>query len=148
MTPVAYIWGEDAWGIDRAAHDLTRAWAADDGSPLETWRAALDDEPGESDAGSSKRRTRLLDEIAVRLATSTMFGGGTLVVVRQPGGLLRETTARERTVALLATVAPGNGLCFVDLIGQDARGPAGSGVLRDAVAGGRRPGARDARAHP
>ncbi len=55
----------------------------------------------------------LLDEIAMRLATSTMFGGGTLVVVRQPGALLRETAARERTIGLLGSVAPGNGLCFV-----------------------------------
>ena len=135
MTALAYIWGDDAWSIDRAARDLAQTWAADDGTPLETWRASMDDDGGESDStGSGKRRSRLLDEIGMRLATSTMFGGGTLVVVRQPGVLLRETVARERTTALLDTVAPGNGLCFVDLIGQDAKGPAGSGVLRDAVA--------------
>ena len=132
---MAYIWGDDAWSIDRAARDLARTWAGDDGTPLETWRTSLDDEAGETDTGSSgKRRSRLLDEIEMRLATATMFGGGTLVVVRQPGGLLRETAARERTTALLDAVAPGNGLCFVDLIGQDAKGPAASGVLRDAVA--------------
>ena len=135
MTPLAYIWGDDAWSIDRAARDLAQTWAAEDGTPLETWRASMEDDAGESDIGSSgKRRGRLLDEIGMRLATSTMFGGGTLVVVRQPGPLLREAAARERTTALLDAVAPGNGLCFVDLIGQDAKGPAGSGVLRDAVA--------------
>ena len=138
MTSLAYIWGEDAWSIDRAARDLTRDWAGDDGTPLETWRASLDDDAGDaggSESGSAaKRRTRLLDEIGMRLASSTMFGGGTLVVVRQPGVLLRETAARERTTALLGAVAPGNGLCFVDLVGQDAKGPAASGVLRDAVA--------------
>jgi len=135
MTALAYIWGDDAWSIDRAARDLAETWAGDDGTPLETWRASMDDDAGESDsAGSGKRRSRLLDEIGMRLATSTMFGGGTLVVVRQPGALLRESAARERTTALLDTVAPGNGLCFVDLIGQDAKGPAASGVLRDAVA--------------
>jgi DNA polymerase III delta subunit len=135
MSALAYIWGDDAWSIDRAARDLAQTWAADDGSPLETWRASMDDDTGETDsAGSGKRRSRLLDEIGMRLATATMFGGGLLVVVRQPGVLLREAAARERTTALLDTVAPGNGLCFVDLIGQDAKGPAASGVLRDAVA--------------
>ncbi len=134
MIPVAYIWGEDAWGIERAARDLARDWAGDDGTPLETWRTSLDDDAGADTGSSGKRRARLLDEIEVRLATATMFGGGTLVVVRQPGSLLRETAARERTTALIGTVAPGNGLCFVDLVGQDAKGPAASGILRDAVA--------------
>jgi DNA polymerase III delta subunit len=135
MTSLGYIWGEDAWGIDRAARDLARDWAGDDGTPLDTWRASVDDDAGDTESGGSgKRRTRLLDEIAMRIASSTMFGGGTLVVVRQPGALLRETAARERTIGLLGSVAQGNGLCFVDLIGQDAKGPAASGVLRDAVA--------------
>lgn len=135
MTAIAYIWGDDAWSIDRAARDLADAWADADGTPLETWRASMDDDAGESESGASgKRRTRLLDDIGMRLATPTMFGGGTLVVVRQPGALLRESAARERTLGLLAALAPGNGLCFVDLIGQDAKGPAASGVLRDAVA--------------
>ena len=98
MTSLAYIWGEDAWGIDRAARDLAREWAGDDGMPLDTWRASADDDTGDAESGNAaKRRTRLLDEIAMRLASSTMFGGGTLVVVRQPGTLLRETVARERT---------------------------------------------------
>ena len=62
MTALAYIWGDDAWSIDRAARDLAHTWAADDGTPLETWRASLEDDTGESDsAGSGKRRSRLLD---------------------------------------------------------------------------------------
>ena len=136
MTALAYIWGDDAWSIDQLARGLAHTWAGDDGTPLETWRASLDEDTGDADPGTSsgKRRSRWLDEIGMRLATSTMFGGGTLVVVRQPGVLLRETAARERTTALLDAVAPGNGLCFVDLIGQDAKGPAAAGVLRDAVA--------------
>ncbi len=134
VTPIAYLWGEDAWAIDRAARDLARDFAGDDGTPLETWRTSLEDDVGADAGNSGKRRTRLLDEIEVRLATATMFGGGTLVVVRQPGNLLRETASRERTTALIGMVAPGNGLCFVDLVGQDAKGPAASGVLRDAVA--------------
>ncbi len=135
MNPVAYLWGDDAWSIDRAARDLAHTWAGDDGVALETWRTSMDDEAGESETGSSgKRRARLLDEVGLRIATPTMFGGGTLVVVRQPGGLLRESAARDRTIGLLQAVAPGNGLCFADLIGQDAKGPAASGILRDAVA--------------
>lgn len=133
--PVGYIWGEDAWGIDRAVRDLARTWAGDDGPSLETWRTSLDDDTGDTESGSNaKRRTRLLEEIGLRLATGTMFGGGTLVVVRQPGGLLREKASRERTIALIDAVAPGNALCFQDLLAQDAKGPAASGALRDAVA--------------
>jgi DNA polymerase III delta subunit len=68
------------------------------------------------------------------LATSTLFGGGTLVVVRQPASLVREGAARERLIGLLGSVAPGNALCFVELVAAGAKGlPQASATVRDAV---------------
>jgi DNA polymerase III delta subunit len=134
MTQLAYLWGEDAWAIDHAAAACATELAAPGMSPLATWRVSLDDDTEDSGSGSlAKRRARLLDEVASRLGTATLFGDGTLVVLRQPGGLLRETASRERTLALLDLVAPGNALCVTDLLAQDARDAAAQGILRDAI---------------
>ena len=134
MTQLAYLWGEDAWSIDHAAAGATTELADPGMPPLTVWRVSLDDDADDSGAGSvAKRRARLLDEVAARLGTATLFGDGTLVVLRQPGGLLREQTSRERTLALLELVAPGNALCVTDLVSQDAKEPAAQGVLRDAI---------------
>ena len=67
-------------------------------------------------------------------STAPLFGGGTLVVVPQPGALAAEATARERLLRLIRDVPPGNALCFTDLIASGAKGPAAQGVVRDAVA--------------
>ncbi len=137
---LAYFWGEDAFGLEQAARSWADALAAQAGQPLETWRTTAGDD---TDSGlgdsSAKRRTRLLEEIEQRLATAPMFGAGMLVVVRQPQSLLREATARVRTLALPGLVAPGNGLCFVDLIASGGRTAAGGSALLDAIgaAGGK-----------
>lgn len=134
MTRLAYLWGEDAWAIDHAAAACATELADVGMPPLTTWRASLDDDSDDSGAGSvGRRRARLLDEVASRLGTATLFGDGTLVVLRQPGGLLREQASRERTLALLDLVAPGNALCVTDLVAQDAKDAAAQGVLRDAI---------------
>lgn len=134
MTQLAYLWGGDAWSIDHAAAACATDLATPGMPPLVVWRASLDDDTEESGAGSvAKRRARLLDELASRLGTATLFGDGTLVVLRQPGGLLREQASRERTLGLLGLVAPGNALCVTDLVAQDAKDAAAQGVMRDAV---------------
>lgn len=133
VTRLAYLWGEDAWAIDHAATACATE-LADPGMPLAIWRVSLDDDTEDAGAGSvARRRARLLDEVASRLGTATLFGDGTLVVLRQPGGLLREQASRERTLGLLDLVAPGNALCVTDLVAQDAREPAAQGMLRDAI---------------
>jgi len=135
VTQLAYLWGEDAWSIDHAAAVCATDLAAPGMPPLTAWRVSLDDDADDTGAGSvAKRRARLLDEVAARLGTATLFGDGTLVVLRQPGGLLREQASRERTIGLLGIVAPGNALCVTDLVAQDAKDAAAQGVLRDAVA--------------
>ncbi len=132
-TPLAYLWGEDAWAIDDASSRCATDMAAPGGPPLQPWRVSLDDDPDDGGGSAARRRIRLLEDLETRLATATLFGDGTIVVLRQPGGLLREAAARERTIGLLERVAPGNALVITDLVGQDAKGPAASGVLRDAV---------------
>ena len=133
--PVAYFWGEDAWSIENAARSFAAALSAEAGTTLEIWRTSGDeDDSGDGAAASASRGGRVLDQIAERLSTATLFGGGTLVVVRQPGSLVREAAARERLIALIANVAPGNAMCFVDLLAQGSKGlPTQQGVLRDTV---------------
>lgn len=133
--PVAWFWGEDAWSIDRAVAEFGRRLAAEAGQPFDLWRA-----PGEDDGdaaetgGAAKRRNRVLDEITSRLGTATLFGGGTLVVVRQPGWIARESAGKARLAALITDVAPGNALVFAELAGQDGKVPASTDDLRAAVA--------------
>jgi DNA polymerase III delta subunit len=134
--PLAYFWGEDAFSIERAA----RAYAqrlTPPGDSMETFRANLDEDTGEGEGVSSsvaKRRTQTLDAIEQHLGMAPLFGSGTLVVVRQPAGLLAEKVARARLVGLAGSVPPGNALCVTDLITSGAKGPAAKGVLRDAIA--------------
>jgi DNA polymerase III delta subunit len=133
--PVAYFWGEDAYALEHAVTEF----AATLGTPQEAlaiWRASGDDDASDESAATAaagRRRDRLLSEIDQRLATAPLFGGGTLVVVRQPDTLIREGTARARLIAMVGRVPLGNGLCFVDLVASGARGPAGAGALHDAV---------------
>jgi len=133
--PLAYFWGEDAFSIERAA----RAYASrlsPPGEAMEVWRASLDDDAGDEGASAStaKRRTRALDGIEQHLSMAPLFGAGTLVVIRQPAGLLAEKEARQRLLDLAGNVPPGNALCVTDLTGSGAKGPAAKGVLREAVA--------------
>ena len=145
---VAYFWGEDAYGIDRAISEMAIRLGTP-GEPLAIWRTggdadSTDDGDASGNASAAKRRDRALADIEQHLATAPLFGGGTLVVIRQPDGLIREGTARARLIGLAAAVPPGNGLAIGDLVASGARTPAGAGVLAKAVqdAGG------DVRAFP
>lgn len=131
--PLAYLWGEDAFSIEQAANRWAAGLPSMVGEPAQVWRVGLEDDADGSSDGPARRRSRALDEIEQRLATAPLFGGGTAVVVRQPAALLRESAARARTLALLERVAPGNGLCFVDLVAAGAKAAAGSGALLEAV---------------
>ena len=135
---VAYFFGEDAFTIDQAIVALARELGGD--APLEIWRVDADEEPsgpvaGERHGGTSsggRRQTRVLDEIEQRIGTAPLFGGGTLVVVRQPGSLLGDKASRERILSFLAAVPPGNGLVFSELAaGRAART---TEAIRQAVA--------------
>jgi DNA polymerase-3 subunit delta len=117
---LGYYWGDDGYGIDRAADALGERIAAATGAPLERWRILA----SATDAAV----------IAARVATAPLFGGGTLAVVVEPGPLVRSREAREALVAVLGQVAPGNALAFLDPTDGSAKKTAALTALREAVA--------------
>jgi len=99
LAPLGYFWGDDGYGLEAAAAALGKS-VADGGEPLTTWRMS----------GATTR----VAEIAERVATATLFGGGALVVVDDPSPLLRARADRDALLATLAAVAPGNALVFLE----------------------------------
>ena len=137
-TNLAYFWGEDAWGMERAVRRMAIVLGDGDGTgdglvesatPLEIWRV---DAEAETSAGIGSA-ARLLDRIAERLGTAPLFGGGTLVMLRQPSPLLREKANRERLVALIGDVPPGNALAVTELADGGSRPSKAAEGLREAV---------------
>ncbi len=84
-------------------------------------------------ASAAKRRARALDGIEQHLGMAPLFGAGTLVIIRQPAGLLAEKEARGRLLALVGILPLGNALCVTDLTAAGARTPAARGALHDAI---------------
>jgi DNA polymerase III, delta subunit len=111
--PLAYYWGDDAYGLD-AALDAFRADPArfPAGSP-ERWRP-------ETDRGEP---ARLLAEIRERLATGSMFGAGSIAIIRGAGALIRSNDQRDLLLAALQTVAPGNGLAVLEETDSGTKDP-------------------------
>ncbi len=130
---IAYFWGEDAWAIERTGREFRASLEQAAGQPYDVWRTTGDEDDSSAEVAAGKRRDRIIDGIADHLAISPMFSAGTVVVVRQPGSLLREAAARERVLRLLGEVASGNALVFLDLLAAGGSGPAQQGVLRDAI---------------
>lgn len=98
--PLGYYWGDDTYSIERAADALARRVAGPDGEPLQRWRAS----------GAATTAAH----IGERVATGALFGGGTVAIVTEPLPLIRAKAARDELLAVLATVAPGNALAFLD----------------------------------
>lgn len=120
--PLAYYWGDDAYGLD-AAVDAFRNDAArfPDGAP-ERWRPEAERaEPG-----------RLLAEIQERLATGSMFGGGSLAILRGAGALVRSNAGRDQLLSAIETIAPGNGLAVVEETESGVKDPP-SKVVAEAI---------------
>lgn len=117
--PLGYYWGDDGHGLEAAAAELARRVAGPDGPALARWRTT----------GATTR----VAEIAERVATATLFGGGTIVVVEDPGPLLRAADEREALLATLSAVAPGNALAFLEPVDGSSRRAASLDALRDAV---------------
>jgi len=102
--PLAYYWGDDAYGLEAAVEALRNDPARFPGGPPERWRPEAErTEPG-----------RLLGEIRERLATGSMFGGGSLAILRGAGGLVRSNEQRALLLDAVASLAPGNGLAIVE----------------------------------
>lgn len=82
-----------------------------------------------------------LDELATMAATGSLFGNGTLLVVRDVAGIARGAAAKQRLAAIFASIAPGNGIALVDAKSRrpSTRDADGGGELAAlvAAAGGR-----------
>jgi DNA polymerase-3 subunit delta len=103
---LAYFYGDDTYGLVRAADAVLERLRGEAGD-VERWRVAGD--------------STSVGRIAERVATGSLFGGGTLVTVNEPGALVRSRDDRDALLGLLSTVAPGNGLVFVE--STDGSGP-------------------------
>lgn len=99
--PLAYFWGDDAYGIEAAVEGLRTGPAFSEGPP-ERWRAATD----------PNLAARTLAELRERAATGSLFGSGTLAIVANPGPLVRRNEDRDALIETLAALAPGNGVAF------------------------------------
>src|SRR4051794_6597155 len=120
--PLAYFWGDDAYGLEAAVEALRNDPVRFPDGPPERWRPEAErTEPG-----------RLLGEIHERLATGSMFGGGSLVIVRGAGALIRSNDQRDLLLGAIASVAPGNGLAVVEETESGAKDPP-SKALSEAI---------------
>ncbi len=117
--PLGYYWGDDSYGVNHAPDSLATRLAGG-GPPLDRVRL--------SGAETSAA------EIAEKVATATLFGGGTLVVVAEPAPLVATKPLAARIAEAIGAVAPGNGLAFLDTVDGTARRPASLDALRKTVA--------------
>lgn len=97
---VLYLWGDDEWAMERLVKSLADGIARDTGAPPERWRA--------------DGRTVGADAIAERVSIAPMFGGGTVAVVANATQLVRSKALREALDRVIASVAPGNALAFLE----------------------------------
>ena len=111
--PLAYFWGDDAWSLDAAVDAFRKdPGRFPEGAP-ERWRPDVDrGDPG-----------RLLGELREKLGTGTMFGSGSVAIIRGAGPLIRSADGRKALIGALANVAPGNGLVILEETESGAKEP-------------------------
>ena len=97
---VVYLWGDDEWTMERVIAALADGLARDTGAPPDRWRA--------------DGKTIAAEAIGERVQIAPMFGGGTVAVVSNPTQLVRSKALRETLDGVIATVAPGNALVFLE----------------------------------
>jgi len=112
--PLAYFWGDDDYVIGRQVDRLVAKVDAETGMPMERWDPWADARPA----------SQTVALLAERLTTATMFGGGTFVVVRKPGPLIKRNEDRDALVGAIANVAAGNGIAVIDVHRKDAKSAA------------------------
>ena len=111
--PLAYFWGDDAYGLDAALDAFRKDPNRFPDGPPERWRPESErTEPG-----------RLLGEIRERLATGSMFGSGSLAIISGVGALVRSKEGREAFNGVLETVAAGNGLVVLEETDSGTKDP-------------------------
>lgn len=115
---LGYFFGDDGYGLERSA-DAVLDRLREGGGTVDRWRTA-------GDAVSIGR-------LAERVGTASLFGGGTLVILVDPAPLLRSREDREAMAVLLRTMAPGNGLVFIERTDGSNRRAAAMTALEKAV---------------
>jgi DNA polymerase-3 subunit delta len=115
---LAYFHGDDAYGLDRAADAAFERFVAT-APGLERLRVS-------GDATSAGR-------IAERVATGSLFGGGTCVIVVDPSPLVRTRDDRDAVISLLEMVAAGNAVVFLETNDGSNRRPAALVAIEKAV---------------
>jgi DNA polymerase III delta subunit len=106
---LGYYWGDDDYALEAATDRLAARMGSGAVEPVERWRVR-------GDARSAPESSERIAQIAERVGTAPFFGGGTLVIVSEPGGLARWKKERPTVADLIASVAPGNGLAFVETL--------------------------------
>ncbi len=119
---VAFFWGDDDLAAGRAVGRMADAIASGSGGPVER----LDIR------GDRNQAMPLIGQLHERVATQSMFGGGTLGVVTNVGALTVTGEGRDALLAILPLIAPGSGIAFVESTASGAKEPGQKRVV-DAV---------------
>jgi DNA polymerase III delta subunit len=122
VASVAFFWGDDDLAAGRAVGRMAEAIASGSGGPVER----LDIR------GDRNQAVQLIGQLHERVATQSMFGGGTLGVVTNVGALTVTSEGRDALLAILPLVAPGSGVAFVESTASGAKEPGQKRVV-DAV---------------
>ncbi|HYK94867.1 MAG TPA: DNA polymerase III subunit delta [Candidatus Dormibacteraeota bacterium] len=67
-----------------------------------------------------------------RLATGSMFGSGSVAILRGAGGLIRSNDQRDAFLEALQTIAPGNGLAVLEETDSGVKDPPGK-LISEAI---------------
>jgi len=120
--PIAYFWGDDAYGLEAAVEAVRTDPARFPGGLPERWRVR----------GEAGDAARTIGELHERLATGTLFGSGTLAILSNAGPLVRRGEDRDALVAAIGMLAEGNGLVVAEETDSGKKDPP-SKALSDAV---------------
>lgn len=120
--PLGFYWGDDELAAERAVGRLRESIAAESGGPVERFDVR----------GDRTQAASLIGQLHERLATASLFGGGSLGVVTNVGALTVKSEDRDAFLALLTVVAPGNGLAIVEPTATGAKEPGQKRVV-DAI---------------
>jgi DNA polymerase III delta subunit len=119
---VAFFWGDDDLAAGRAVARFATALSEESGGPVE--QVAI--------RGDRNQAASLIGQLNERVATQSMFGGGTLAVVTNVGALTVTGDDRATLLGILPLVAPGNAIVFVEATSTGAKEPGQKRVV-DAV---------------
>lgn len=119
---LAFFWGDDDLAAGRAVSRMADAISVDAGGPVDRLDVR----------GDRNQAAGLIGLLNEKVATQSMFGGGTLGVVTNVGALTVKNEDRDALLAILPLVAPGSGIAFVEASRSGAKGP-GSKRVVDAV---------------